>query len=145
MRAPEQPRRQKKQKSETPRSRQEFVAPDPPRQLFPRGLRPRLDRISAHKASEVLRERFRRPIPIPRVLPQALENDRLKVVWHTRVDLPWLDWIPFDNLRQRVGVVPTTERRPTADRLVHRRAEGVDVGAMVHRNPLSSRLLGRHV
>ncbi len=88
---------------------------------------------------------FRRAVAVAGVLPQTLENHRLELLRHPRVHPCWLDRIPLDDLRQRVGVVLAPERRSSTDCLVHRRAERINVGSVIHRNLLPSRLLRAHV
>ena len=60
-------------------------APRPPRRLLPPRLRPRLDRVAPDEAAEVLRQGLGRAVAVGRVLPQALEDDRLEVPRDPRI------------------------------------------------------------
>ncbi|MCI0657623.1 MAG: hypothetical protein L0170_11210 [Acidobacteria bacterium] len=101
--------------------------------------------VAAREAPQVLLQRFRGPVAVGGVLLQAVEDDGLEVPRDSRVQTPGLHRIAFEDLTQRLLVVPSLERWPTAQGLVHRRAERIHVRAVIDVDLLPPRLLGAHV
>ena len=80
-----------------------------------------------------------------RLLPQALQADRLQVARHARLQTaaaaPARRAAPAAGVQRRRAL----ERRPAGEQLVEDRAEGVDVGRRADRRRLPLGLLGGHV
>ena len=111
---PDQPRRRR-------------VPPAPPPRPLRQSHSPRLDRLAGQDVPQVLGQRLRRRVPLPRLLRDRLQDDRLQVPRDRRVVLPGRDGRvvqhPVDELRPRPGL----ERRVEGQQLVQRHAQAVHV------------------
>ncbi len=111
-------------------------APAPPRQA-------RDDRLSPEIPLDLVRERARRAVTLPRVLLEAVEADRGEVAPGARVELPRGDGRLRQDLGDDAHARRALEGGLSAEHVIEEAAELVDVGALV---PVRAvRLLGRHV
>src|SRR5262249_51297646 len=101
------------------------VLPPPLPQPLPRPRPPRLDRLVRHEPPQILRQLLRRRVPLPRLLPQRLQDDRLQVRRDPRRQTPRRRRLLERDLPQDLLPVRTVHYRPQRQQLVERRPQGV--------------------
>ncbi len=105
----------------------------------------RHDRQARQEPPQIVGQRRRALIPLPRFLLQALEADRLEIARNGHIEPPRRHWFGADYLEYRLHRGGRLERRPARDQRIEGRPQGINVGRRPHVAPIPSRLLGRHV
>ncbi len=130
-----------------PEAGDDELAPTAPHlqpQPISQGRWPRDDRLAIEEAAQIVGQGLGRGVATARLLLEAAVHDRLEIDRDARVAPAQRQrWIG-DHLLQHAQRRVAVERRRAAEHLVERRAERVDVDAVVKR-AIAARLLGRHV
>ncbi len=111
----------------------------------PEGRPAGLDRFQLEEPPEVVGQIARRVVPLHRLLGHRLQDDRLQVDRHGRVEPTRRARLLQRYLAQQLLAAFPVEGRLQRQQLVERHAQRVDVAPMVDDRPLRHRLLGAHV
>ena len=115
-----------------------------------RGARPEvgpsgLDRTVLQESAEVVGHVLCRSVAIPDIPRNSLEHDRLQVAGDGRVPDARPSWLVECDLMKQLGTVAAVVGRMKGQQLVERRAERINVSAVIDNLAAGRGLLGAHV